>query len=167
MATKRKRGGQSPSREEPSDGEREHRGTFALVLFALLAVSLLTGGPSHAGGMSVENGEWEMTSTTTHPMTGQPQSFTSTECIKGDVDPDAFSKNASGCQVSDIQSSSSSLSWTMRCGAPGGQMEGRAEVNASEGGKKIAGSMTMTTSFGGQTTEISSQWAGRWVGPCP
>ena len=137
-----------------------------LVLAVGVAVSV---DPARAAGMQVESGQWEMTSTTTNPMTGQPQSFTAKECIEGSVDPEGFMRNTSGCEVTDVESSASSMSWTMKCSAPGGggDMTGRAQVRASNGGKTVSGTMNMSANFGGQTMEFASKWAGHWVGPCP
>lgn len=122
---------------------------------------------AQAGGMDVKPGSWEMKSTTTNPMTGQPQTYTATECIdRESMDPRSFMKEAEGCSVSDVETSSSSMSWTMVCSAPGGQMKGRAKIQSSAGGEKVAGAMNMSASFSGQTMNFATDWTGRWAGPC-
>lgn len=143
---------------------------FRGVLFvvALSAQGLCAAAVGAAEGMEVEPGQWEMTSTTSNPATGEPQSMTVTECIEGgSLHTGSFLRDAAGCEISDIQTSTTSMRWKMRCTAAGGQMNGQAQVRSTHGGKKVAGTLKMTTRFGGQAMELSSEWAGRWVGPCP
>ncbi len=135
-----------------------------------LALALAVTAPASAGAtaLDVEPGSWEMSSTTTNPMSGQPQTFTVTECVSAEsMDPETFLKNAQGCSLSDVQTSSSAMSWTMTCGGPAGSMTGRANIRTSAGGKQVNGTMKMTMDVGGQAMELSTAWAGRWVGPCP
>ena len=133
----------------------------ALAAFALAA-------SAQTGGMNVEVGEWEMTSTTKNPVTGEPQSFSAKECVdQGQLGAESFLENSQGCTVSDVQTSASSMRWNMSCSTQGGTMTGRGKIQSSAGGKKVSGTMDMTASFGGQTMEISSEWSGRWLGPCP
>ncbi len=136
-------------------------------LTVVAVLSLLSTGQARAAALDVEPGSWEMSSTTSNPMTGQPQTFTVTECVSAEsMDPESFLKGAQGCSLSDVQSNSSAMSWTMTCQAPGGQMTGRANIETSGGGKQVNGTMKMTMDVGGQSMELSTAWTGRWVGPC-
>lgn len=143
------------------------RGAVLVRTLGVATAFLLAPGAAGAAALDVEPGSWEMSSTTTNPMTGEPQTLTVTECVSAQsMDPETFLKGAQGCSLSDVQTGSSAMSWTMTCQAPGGHMTGRANIRTSGGGKQVNGTMKMKMDVGGQSMELSTAWKGRWVGPC-
>ncbi len=92
-----------------------------------IAGVLALASPALADGMEVKPGKWEFKTTSQSPMAPAPKTQVETHCVtESKVDPATFMRNSNGCQLSDAQASSSSMSWKMACKAHGGQMTGDA-----------------------------------------
>lgn len=135
------------------------------VIATILTIASLLAAPSFAGGMQVEPGKWEYTTTARNSMMPAPRTMTMTRCITTpEVDPDAFMDEAQDCELTDIESDASSMRWNMVCTNPGGEMRG--ETHYTSTGATISGTMTMTMSAEGHTMTMETQTEGRRLGPC-
>jgi len=121
-----------------------------------------------AGGIPVEPGMWEMSSTMTMPMLPQPRVTTTTECIReseismddmgdGEIDPN--------CQFDMAQLDGNTMKWSFDCPVEGGTSHGEWEATSS--GNSVTGNGLVTMSFQGQTMEMTMSWEGKRVGDCP
>jgi hypothetical protein len=136
-----------------------------LAIATVLTTAFLLAAPAFAGGMQVEPGTWEYTTTSKNSMMPGPRTMTMTRCITTpEVDPEAFMEEAQDCELTDIESDASSMHWKMVCTHPGGVMRG--ETHYTSTGATIRGTMTMTMTAEGQTMTMETQTEGRRLGAC-
>jgi len=138
---------------------------FQIFLTGLASVMLA--GFAHAAGVSIEPGQWEMTSTVTMTMMPQPQINTVNECIKdNEINPESFNMDQDNpCDITDMMVDGNTARWSINCATEGGQvMQGQWEFTSN--GDSITGSGTMTTEFSGQKMGFDMTWEGKRVGDC-
>ena len=136
------------------------------TILAGLAAVLLTG-TVYAGGVAIDPGMWEMTSTMTMTMMPTPQTTTVKECIeKGELNPGNFNMDKENpCGITDIAIDGNTASWSINCPTPSGPvMEGQWEMTS--GGDTISGAGTMEAEFSGKKMGFNMTWEGKRVGDC-
>ena len=136
-----------------------------LVLTSLTAI--VFSASAIAEGVSIDPGEWEMTSTITMSMMPQPQTTTVKECIKEpELNPEDFNMDEDNpCNISEVVIDGDTASWSINCPTEGGPvMEGRWEFTS--GGDTISGSGSMTADYAGQAMSIDMSWTGKRIGDC-
>jgi len=121
-----------------------------------------------AKGISINPGQWEMTTTMEMSMLPQPQVRSSTECVvETELSPDDFNMNKdSPCDITDVVVDGNEARWSISCPLEGGMvMEGQWEFTS--GGDSINGSGSMSGEIGGTQIEFKMAWDGKRVGDCP
>lgn len=130
-------------------------------------VTLFLAGTASGAGVSIEPGQWEMTSTMTMTMMPQPQTTTVMECIEEDeLNPESFNVDKDNpCKITDVIIDGNTARWKINCPTEGGPVtEGQWEFTSS--GDSITGSGSMTTEFSGQKMGFDMTWDGKRVGDC-
>lgn len=117
---------------------------------------------AHAGsGPDLHEGLWEITVDVEMP--GMPMKMppnTFTQCIKKDRALPMDQQPGQECETKDIISKGNTVSWTMKCTTPGGQMTGKGKVTYHN--DKMEGSMSMQS----QGMSMTSHYKGHRVGAC-
>ena len=132
---------------------------LSMVIF-LVIVSL--SGVVYAGSeLNMEDGMWEITSQVKmQGMTIPPMTFS--QCItKDNAVPQTNSPGQDDCKVSDMKTIGSTVSWSVVCGEPSGNMKGMGKITYH--GDRFEGEMTTEQMGMVMVTEMS----GRRTGPCP
>ena len=133
------------------------RKVFLIGMFSMIALSLGTvwAEPRMNPGM------WEITTRT--EMAGMPpQSMTHTQCVtNNDLVPMGRGANQE-CQVTDIQTSGSTVTWKISCGGRGGGMTGTGSVTYN--GDRMKGTMEMT--IPGSNMKVKNILSGKRIGNC-
>lgn len=135
--------------------------TLAVISTLLFAVN------SHADGVAIEPGQWEMTSTMTMSLMPQPQTTTTTECIvDGILDPETFNKDEdSPCDIVNVTAEENTARWDIKCPVNNGAaMEGQWEVTSH--GDTISGQGKMSAEIAGQQVGFDMTWKGKRLGEC-
>lgn len=130
-----------------------------IVLLCLLA--FMVPAAQAGSGVDIEEGKWEITVTTEvagMPMKMPPTTFT--QCIKKDEPVPHQEQPNQKCKMSDIKTEGNTVSWTMTCKNPGGDMIGKGKVSYE--GDKMNGGMDMET----QGMKMTTKFDGHRVGPC-
>jgi len=138
---------------------------FQVFLTGLATVFIA--GSAHAAGVSIQPGQWEMTSTMTMTIMPQPQINTVHECIEeNEISPDNFNMDQDNpCDITDVMVEGNTARWSINCPTESGMvMEGQWEFTSL--GNSITGSGTMTTEFSGQKMGFDMTWEGKRVGDC-
>ena len=120
-----------------------------------------------AEGVSINPGQWEMTSTMTMTMMPHPQTTSVTECIEEtELSPDSFNMDEDNpCEITEVTVDGNMARWSIECPTAGGPaMKGHWEFTSS--GDSITGSGSMTASFNGQEMGFTMNWEGKRVGDC-
>jgi len=120
-----------------------------------------------AEGVSIDPGNWEMTSTITMTMMPQPQTTTVMGCIKEpELNPEDFNMDEDNpCNISEVAIDGDTASWSINCPTEGGAvMEGKWEFTSA--GDSISGSGTMSMDYAGQEMGFEMSWAGKRIGDC-
>ncbi len=126
-----------------------------IVLLALISFA-------HAGsGPDLNEGMWEITVDLEIP--GMPMKMppsTYTQCIKKDQAIPSDKRPDQQCVTRDVTTQGNTVTWTVMCTNPGGQMTGKGMVTYHK--DKMDGSMTME----GQGMKMVSNFKGHRVGAC-
>lgn len=119
-----------------------------------------------AEGVSIDPGNWEMTTTMKMTMMPQPQTTTVEECIKEpELNPEDFNMDEdSPCNISDVVINGDTASWLINCPTEGGVMEGKWEFTSA--GDSITGAGTMSMDYAGQKMGFEMSWVGKRIGDC-
>lgn len=136
-----------------------------LIPTVLLAVAF----DLYADSIPVEPGLWEMTSTMTMPMLGQPQVNTMTECLAKEqisVDDVGTQDMDPNCTFDTLQVDAATMTWTFECPVEGGGTS-RGEWRATSHGDRVEGAGKIVMEMQGQTMEMNMNWQGKRVGDCP
>ena len=137
------------------------------TIFASLATFFLVG-TSYAGGVPIDAGQWEMTTTMTMPMLTEPRTQTAMECIEEDVlDPETFNMDKDHpCAISDVKIEGNTAKWSINCPTEGGPvMEGQWQITSR--GDSLTGMGKMSSDFNGQKMGFTMAWEGKRIGACP
>lgn len=136
-----------------------------VILTSLIAIFFVN--TASAAGISIEPGQWEMTTTMTMSMMPQPQTTTVLECIEEDVlDPETFNVDEDNpCDITDVTKSGDTARWSISCPTEGGPvMEGHWEITSN--GDSLTGKGEMTTEMAGQKMGFTMGWEGKRIGKC-
>ncbi len=128
---------------------------------------LLFSGTAVAKGISINPGQWEMTTTMEMSMLPEPQVRSSTKCItETELSPDDFNMNEdSPCDITDVSVNGNTARWSISCPVEGGIMiAGQWEFTS--GGDSINGSGSMSGDAGGMQIEFKMDWEGQRIGDC-
>ena len=138
----------------------------SLIMLSGLITLFLVNSAS-AAGVSIDPGQWEMTTTMTMSMMPQPQTTTVLECIEEDVlDPESFNMDEDNpCEITEVTTDGNTARWLINCPTEGGPvMEGHWEVTSN--GDSLTGKGEMTTGITGQIMGFSMSWEGKRIGKC-
>jgi len=133
---------------------------------AVLGLALVS---ASAFSLELKPGKWGITSETASPMSAEPASQYSEECIEdGNFDPLAEmmqSGMAQQCKLTTHTNSATTLDADLDCAIPGaGSMTGKITFNVA--GESASGGMNMSMDMGGQQLQMSSKWNGKYLGAC-
>lgn len=120
-----------------------------------------------ADGVSIDPGEWEMTTTMTMSMMPQPQTNTVKECIEeSELSPEDFDMDEDNpCNITDVVIDGDTASWSINCPVENGMvMEGKWEFTSN--GDSITGAGNMAAEMAGQTMSFDMTWSGKRIGDC-
>lgn len=132
---------------------------YALLGGMLLACAL------PAAAVTLEPGKWEMIVESRNPMTGQPITKTTVECIEtGEYDPSEMVMDNQDCRMLDMQDTGKTVTWKMECTTGEGMPAMVGEGHFTSQGKTAAGEMIMKMSLSGTNMEMKHAWQGRFVG---
>ena len=135
------------------------------ILTGLAAI--LFAGASSAAGVSIDPGQWEMTTTMTMTMMPNPQTTTTMECIEEDeLNPETFNMDDENpCDITEVTIDGNTARWLINCPTEGGPvMEGQWEVTSN--GDSLTGKGSMSTEFSGQKMGFNMTWEGKRIGKC-
>lgn len=128
---------------------------------------LLFASVTHAGGVTIDPGQWEMTTTMTMSMMPQPQTNTTSECIEeSELNPENFNMDEDNpCSINDVSIDGDTASWTINCPAANGmEMEGAWQFASK--GDSLTGKGYMSADMMGQTMRFDMTWEGKRSGDC-
>lgn len=131
------------------------------VACALLVLPLSAG----AAELKINPGMWETTMTRTNPLTGEPTTETSTECVKQtSFDPSDMMKDAKECDLVKDELNGDTLNFRMECNMQGSQatVDGMFQTDGRTG----KGNMDMTMSMGEMNMTMNMNWTSKRVGDC-
>lgn len=120
-----------------------------------------------AEGVSLDPGQWEMTTTMTMSMMAEPKTTTELECItESELDPADFNMgDDSPCDINDLVVDDNTASWAISCSVMGGmEMEGQWEFTSN--GDTIEGTGEMGGEMAGMRVDFKMEWSGKRVGDC-
>jgi hypothetical protein len=131
----------------------------------LTTILLLLSVATHAEGIKLTPGKWQIEVTSSMSMMPQPIIKKLEECITADqLSPSELMRDTGSCKVSDIKSSGNQLSWKMICKHHGGEMAGSGQFTSQ--GSQMNGEMQMAMDLSGQKLTILNKWNGKRVGTC-
>ncbi|PLX62645.1 DUF3617 family protein [Sedimenticola selenatireducens] len=136
------------------------------VRYAILASTLLLSTTAaDAADMQITPGMWEVQITSKMPMLPQPTVKSMQHCFTASrLSPDEIMQNANNCEFSDVQASSSQVSWKMACTGHGGNMTGTGHFESQ--GDTMNGTLQMSMEMQGQQITMDHQWSGKRIGEC-
>jgi Protein of unknown function (DUF3617) len=137
--------------------------TAVTTVFVVLAA-----GVSAAAAFEVNVGKWEITTTTKMAMMPEPQTKTSTECIKEKTAEEVLGtlteKNI--CTIKEHSEKGDTLEWKMECrdkGTP--PTTGSGKITSQ--GDTLTGEMDVSMKMGEQEMKFETTWKGKRIGECP
>lgn len=120
-----------------------------------------------AEGVSIDPGQWEMTSTLTMTMMPHPQTTKIMQCIEEtELSPDSFNMDKDNpCDVTEVAVDGNTARWSINCPIDGGPaMKGHWEFTSN--GDSITGTGAMSANYQGQEMGFTMEWSGKRVGDC-
>ena len=133
-----------------------------LVLLTALSVIVC----ANVSALTIKPGKWEFGSTSSMQGAGTPREQVNQQCLTdAEVKPSTLMQDMSdGCELIDPKSDRDSMSWSIQCSGPSGQMSGVGNVRRD--GAKLLGGMQMKMAFNGQQMDMNVKWVGTYIGPC-
>lgn len=128
---------------------------------ALLVLPFTTG----AAELEINPGLWETTMTRTNPMTGEPTTETTTECVREtSFNPSDVMKDAQGCELVKDELNGNTLAFRMECNMQGSQatVDGTFQSDGQTG----RGNMDMDMSMGEMKMSMNMNWTSKRIGDC-
>ncbi|MGD9307745.1 MAG: DUF3617 family protein [Desulfosarcina sp.] len=134
------------------------RGKQLVIIFTGL---LIVGNVVFAGSkLNIEEGTWEITSTTKMQGMTMP-SMTFSQCItEQNAVPQNNSQGQDKCKVTDMQTVGNTVSWTVFCQDPSGDMKGKGKITYH--GDRFDGEVNMQMAGMAMVTHMR----GKRIGPC-
>jgi len=144
-----------------------------LILTA--ATCLALAGAASADGLKIQPGQWENTNTFNveivangETMTLPPQTEMDQDCVSEEdatFNPEDLAQE--GCTASDIKSTDNSMSFTVNCDADGVKMTGAVDVETSNGGNEVNGTIDLKGEQPGMGSfAMTGTISGKRVGVC-
>jgi hypothetical protein len=136
--------------------------TFPLT--ALCTAMLLA---TAAAAFEVNPGKWQITSTTEMSMMPQPQTKTSTECLKEKTADEVLEALTQEdiCKIKDHSENGATLKWSMECQGEGSPpMKASGELTST--GDTLNGVMNASMEMKGQKMTFKTMWKGKRLGEC-
>lgn len=151
------------------------QGTSMRKLIIAGAMAAAISAPGFAQGMTINPGQWQYDTVMDMKMNmnGQAmdmpgQTISDTQCVTeadATLDPSQFTEP--GCEVSGINQTSSSLSFTMTCNQQGMTMTGTMNAQVTDGGNGTTAKMVMQGEQPGMgTMNIDATITGKRIGDC-
>lgn len=132
---------------------------------ALVPVLLLVPFTAGAAELKINPGMWETTMTRTNPLTGEPTTETTRDCVKRtSFSPSQVMKDAKGCDLVKEELNGDTLTFQMKCSMQGSQatMDGSFQTDGQTG----KGHMDMTMKAGEMNMTMNMEWTAKRVGDC-
>lgn len=136
---------------------------FKSLAVASLVLALPLAGS--AAELAINPGMWKTTMTRTNPLTGEPTTETTTECVKQtSFNPSSMLQNAKGCELVKDELSGDTLSFTMECNMQGQKatIDGMFQTDGQTG----KGNMNMQMNMGETSMKMNMNWTAERVGDC-
>ena len=138
-----------------------------MKLKSLAAVSLSLTLPlaASAAELEINPGLWETTMTRTNPMTGEPTTETTQECVKQtSFNPSDMMQAAEGCKLLKDEQNGDTLSFRMECNLQGSTatVDGQFQTDGQTG----KGNMDMTMNMGEMNMTMNMNWTSKRLGDC-
>ncbi len=112
---------------------------------------------------NLKSGKWEITTKTEMPgMPMQMPPVTHTQCMSQDDIVPQNRQPGQECQISNVNMSGDTVTWTMVCTNQGGTMEGKGKITYQ--GDQMQGTMEMVMKGGGM--QMTNKIKGRRIGNC-
>ena len=117
-----------------------------------------------ASAITIKPGKWEFRSTSSMQGTGAPREQVNQQCPSdAEAKPSTLMQDMSGgCELINPKSDRDSMSSTIQCAGPTGQMSDTGNVRRD--GDKLVGGMQMTMAFNGQSMNMNVKWIGTFLG---
>jgi len=132
---------------------------------ALAAILAAAGAKAIGAGVAIEPGQWETTVTTHMSMLAQPQTKTSSDCIRlSEIDPMQMMSGNNQCTLTDQTIEGNTVRWRMSCKTDGGEALGDGEFTSA--GSSAQGKMRMQMKAGNMSISMDTEWQGKRVGSC-
>ena len=137
------------------------------ALLTLTIVTAIAASSQAAESITYTPGKWETQTTMRMPMMPEPQTRTSTECLReGDYSAERLMRDQKGCKVERVDVKERSLNWTVTCPGPNGGATGRGEYTISDDGERGQGKITIDVDMQGQKTSMTMDVTSRRIGNC-
>ncbi len=132
---------------------------------AVAGVLVLMPFTSGAAELEINPGLWETTMTRTNPMTGEPTTETTTECVREtSFNPSEVMQDAEGCELVKDELAGDTLTFRMECNMEGTQAT--VDGNFQTDGESGKGNMDMNMNMGEMKMEMNMNWTSKRVGDC-
>jgi len=131
--------------------------TFLTIILMIIVASFAHGG----SGPDMQEGLWEITVDLEMP--GMPMKMppnTYTQCIRKDEAIPRNDQPNQECVQKDVSVKGNTVSWTVECTSPGGNMTGQGVITYHK--DKMDGRMTMQ----GQGMNMITHFKGKRIGEC-
>ncbi|MFZ0487686.1 MAG: DUF3617 family protein [Arenicellales bacterium] len=118
-----------------------------------------------ASELAINPGLWKTTMTRTNPLTGEPTTETSTQCVKQkSFKPSDMMKNAQGCELVKDELDGDTLNFRMECNIQGqtSTVDGMFQTD----GKTGKGNMNVKMNMGQMNMNMKMNWTSERVGGC-
>ncbi len=133
---------------------------LSTALFILFAANAWPGEQ-----FTIPAGEWEMTVSSTNPFMNTPMTRTRTECRQDSTfDPSELIKDAKDCRITEQETSSSKIRFSLHCSTAGGEMHGSGQYEIN--GDRAIGHMEMNMQLQGQNMKMIMDMQGKRLGDC-
>lgn len=116
-------------------------------------------------GVSIQPGEWEITSTTTSDSLDAPNVQKSSSCIElSEITASDLTPHRGECEISESSANGNTLTWKVACDMTVGTMEGRGNfTSANDAG---SGTMNIVMDVQNDQFEMLVNWEARRLGDC-
>jgi hypothetical protein len=134
------------------------------TLFSTLVATLCINW-TFAAELELKPGIWETTMTRTNPMTGQPITEVTQDCItENRFDPVMMMKDIEGCEAIKNEVSNNTLNFKMACRMHG--TESTITGTMSTDGDTGQGNMDLTINAQGMQMTMNMNWTSKRLGDC-
>lgn len=130
-----------------------------------LAMVCIMPAPAGAAELALNPGLWETTMTRTNPMSGDPVTEVSKECVKQKkFDPSSMLEGTEGCRLVDENLTGDRLTFSMECSLQGSRalIDGSFQTDGQTG----QGDMDMKVQAGGMNMNMKMNWTAKRIGDC-